>query len=137
MLKMKNSGLPNAATTRIILTELITCVEAMHNARVFHKDLNPKNVLIDNEGHLRVIDYGVSTWLTEGQIARLDWSSLSREFGLLLRHLTTDEQLTEARKLLENMSLIQLPGKVSACVKFMDMFDNSKIVFLMVLKSDQ
>lgn len=115
MNKITKNGPPNASAVRMILAEIVTSVEALHNASIFHDDLNPKNILIDNEGHLRVIDYGLSSWFSEDiERTQSDWANIYYKFHQVLRNPRKDNHnhLSDVMELLKYMTLLQLPGKV-------------------------
>ena len=42
--------------------ELLLAIEFMHQNGVIYRDLNPENVLIDSEGHIKIIDFGLSNF---------------------------------------------------------------------------
>lgn len=109
--KLENNDTPDATTGRIILTELITGLEAVQSSRIVHQELSPKNVLIDNEGHIRLIDFGLSWFFQKDSYTRSDWSNLFDDFKQVFRQ-PVEEPLMEVYKLLKNMTLSQVPGKV-------------------------
>mgnify|MGYP001256816723 CR=1 FL=1 len=43
------------------LIELLQALTYLHRHRVVHRDLKPSNVLIDESGHVRVVDFGLAT----------------------------------------------------------------------------
>jgi len=45
---------------RIYIAEIILAVEALHQLGYIHRDLKPGNFLIDKDGHLKLIDFGLS-----------------------------------------------------------------------------
>ena len=46
---------------RIIIKEILTGLHALHNGvkKVLHRDLKPRNILVDHEGRMRLADFGV------------------------------------------------------------------------------
>ena len=46
----------------IIIKEILTGLHALHNGvkKVLHRDLKPRNILVDHEGRMRLADFGVS-----------------------------------------------------------------------------
>lgn len=43
-----------------IMTELLDALEHAHDAQIVHRDLTPSNLIITDDGHLKVIDFGVA-----------------------------------------------------------------------------
>lgn len=42
------------------LAELVLAIEYLHSMDIVHRDLKPDNMLIDNKGHLKLADFGLS-----------------------------------------------------------------------------
>lgn len=42
------------------MAELVLAIEYLHSMDIVHRDLKPDNMLIDNSGHLKLADFGLS-----------------------------------------------------------------------------
>lgn len=54
-----NKPLPLTEIQRIMYL-ILQGVSAMHSSRVIHRDLKPENIFIDNNGELKIGDFGIS-----------------------------------------------------------------------------
>lgn len=45
---------------RQYLSEIVLALEELHRNQVIYRDLKPENVVIDSEGHIKLIDFGLS-----------------------------------------------------------------------------
>lgn len=52
---------------RIYVAEVALAIDFLHNAGVVHRDLKATNILLDEEGHAVIIDFGLSKWLNRTQ----------------------------------------------------------------------
>ncbi len=59
-------------------TQLARALAYLHSQGITHRDLKPENVLIDGEGHLKIVDFGTAL-LTGAR--RLTWRHLSESVG--------------------------------------------------------
>lgn len=47
--------------TKFYMAECILAIEAVHNLGFIHRDIKPDNILIDQMGHVKLSDFGLST----------------------------------------------------------------------------
>nr|XP_050866219.1 serine/threonine-protein kinase S6KL isoform X2 [Vespula vulgaris] len=52
---------------RIYVAEVALAIDFLHNAGVVHRDLKATNILLDEDGHAVIIDFGLSKWLHRTQ----------------------------------------------------------------------
>jgi serine/threonine kinase 38 len=45
--------------SRFYIAEIILAVDSIHKANYIHRDLKPDNILIDNQGHIKLSDFGL------------------------------------------------------------------------------
>ena len=61
LLRMQRKFTETAA--RIYICEVILAIEEMHKNEVIFRDLKPENVLVDENGHLNLTDFGIAKFL--------------------------------------------------------------------------
>jgi serine/threonine protein kinase len=50
--------------TKFFVACLIHALEAVHSANIIHRDIKPENMVFDNEGYLRLTDFGIARVMT-------------------------------------------------------------------------
>ncbi|KAL3997325.1 Protein kinase domain family protein [Acanthocheilonema viteae] len=81
-----NKGLFDEKLARFYIAELTCAIEYVHSLGFIHRDIKPDNILIDQNGHIKLTDFGLCTGLR--------WTHDKRYYGP-----DNDEvENTEARK---------------------------------------
>ncbi|KUG01000.1 3-phosphoinositide-dependent protein kinase 1 [Phytophthora nicotianae] len=66
--KQQGQGVSDAACsfklTQFYTAELVNAFEYMHSQHVIHRDIKPDNLLLSEQGHLKVTDFGTAKMLT-------------------------------------------------------------------------
>ena len=62
-------GLPEEWVKRY-LAEVVLCVDDLHRRGIVHRDLKPDNLLIDQRGHVKLTDFGLSRMVLVGRRER-------------------------------------------------------------------
>jgi len=45
---------------RFCLAEVVLGIEHLHKFGIIHRDLKPENLLLDEKGHIKLTDFGLS-----------------------------------------------------------------------------
>ena len=61
-LRLKGQFSPDEAL--IILTELVYAVQFLHKNKIIYRDLKPENIMIDQKGHIYLVDFGLAKELS-------------------------------------------------------------------------
>lgn len=58
--KMIKSGKLKENLAKFYTAEILMALKTLHENKVLYRDITPRNILIDPEGHLKLIDFGLS-----------------------------------------------------------------------------
>ncbi len=59
-LRLGREGIFLESTARFYIAEIVLALEHLHSLGIIHRDLKPENLLIGNDGHLCLTDFGLS-----------------------------------------------------------------------------
>lgn len=63
--RKKRLGLPECLRLMVVLTDALSYA---HQNNVVHRDIKPSNIMIDNQGHIILTDFGISKGLGNGDV---------------------------------------------------------------------
>lgn len=49
-----------------LFSQILATIEYMHSQGICHRDIKPENMLLDSEGNLKIIDFGLSSLQKDG-----------------------------------------------------------------------
>jgi serine/threonine protein kinase len=57
---LRNEGRFEEKRAMFYAAEILLALEHLHKEGIIYRDLKPENVLLDNEGHIKLTDFGLS-----------------------------------------------------------------------------
>jgi len=67
---LKKIGSFNEECTRFYGAQILSAIEHMHDRGVIHRDLKPENVLLDDQMHIKITDFGTAKLLPDPRVPR-------------------------------------------------------------------
>ena len=62
---LRNSGRFDTATATFYAAEITLVLDYLHSLAIVYRDLKPENLLLDQEGHLKICDFGFAKELKD------------------------------------------------------------------------
>lgn len=56
----ENKGPFTEEKSKLIAGEILLAIKDLHQRNIIYRDLKPDNVVIDNDGHFKLIDFGMA-----------------------------------------------------------------------------
>lgn len=53
-----------------IMTQIVSAISVAHQNRIIHRDIKPQNILIDEEGNVKITDFGIAIALSETSLTQ-------------------------------------------------------------------
>src|SRR3990167_6436087 len=63
--QLKAMGTLRETRCKILMAELVLAIEALHTKNIIHRDLKPDNILIAEDGHIKLTDFGLCKELNQ------------------------------------------------------------------------
>jgi 3-phosphoinositide dependent protein kinase-1 len=57
---IRREGTLKVESARFVAAEIVNILEYMHGMGIAHRDLKPANLLLDENFHLKLVDFGTS-----------------------------------------------------------------------------
>ncbi|XP_028638426.1 sperm motility kinase Z-like [Grammomys surdaster] len=65
--RVRKAGYLKEDEARGIFIQLLSAIHYCHGKRVVHRDLKPENIIVDDHGHVKIIDFGLGGRFMPGQ----------------------------------------------------------------------
>nr|XP_039268941.1 3-phosphoinositide-dependent protein kinase 1-like [Styela clava] len=86
-------------TTRFYAGELVAALEHMHSINIIHRDLKPENVLLDDNYHIQITDFGTAKVIEDGDLSTTRTSSFVGTAQYVSPELLKEKQACKASDL--------------------------------------
>ena len=100
---------------RFYIAEIILCVNSVHEMGCIHRDIKPDNILIDNKGHLKLSDFGLSI-ISEDILFPLSYKNRIKKIKHFNTYNNNDKDIFLRSKTYtdSNLQNLQRPNRITA-----------------------
>lgn len=67
---IENNGKINPENSIHIMNQVLSAMALAHQNRIIHRDIKPQNILIDEDNHVKVTDFGIAVALSDTSITQ-------------------------------------------------------------------
>lgn len=67
---IENNGKINPQNSIHIMNQVLSAMALAHQNRIIHRDIKPQNILIDEDDHIKVTDFGIAVALSDTSITQ-------------------------------------------------------------------
>ena len=116
---LEETGCFEESVAQFYFAELVLAVESLHELGIVHRDLKPDNILVDDTGHIRLTDFGLS------EVGFANRRNLSPSLGSLIIKENTSEGLFAKEGSISLFEKTDFQGNTSISQSFLTAGKNS------------
>lgn len=99
----------DATTVKLMMAEIVLAYETLHSVHIFRNDFPFLNLLVDSEGHLKLIDFG---WSERFVDTTEDWKWISNCFRDMFATFIKGKDAESLVETMDKTTDATLPGNM-------------------------